>query len=478
MTSDDGTDRLPEEHAQARPVPEKPILPSDLPTMMPGEYPDAPGTRRRPSEVPPRLPPPRLPPPPPPPPRSQGPRAFPPPPYVPQARGRRLLWLWLTLAAVLLLLVAAATSLAVVRPWEGEDGSASMVKPGATEPEASAAPDPSRDAVTGDVDGDGYGDLVAVLSDGAEEIRKVTWTSDGSRLDAREETIGTFEDRVWADWDGDGDLTDLTWESGDGRLAITAADASFSGSFDGFGAMQDAPYVTLDPADVDGDGDPDLVAGGQTGETSSTLWVLSNDGLRFGEPEVWAELPNAGRRSTGVHPADFDGDGRDDLLAQLPAEPVVPGQELYEGTFGLALLRSTGAGFDVGDVVPDPRLGFNAVAVGDFAGSGEPTVLRFAAADDTLTLVANTYDGAVLVPLWELTVPLAAGAHVSAIKVTDVDGDGAADVAFVQKAPADRGFVGGVQVVRSTGSGFKPASKWGESPVCATPDCYLYFLGA
>ncbi len=192
--------------------------------------------------------------------------------------------------------------------------------------------------VFGDLDGDGDPDLIVGGFNGrfALLLNEGTRTAPNFRL--VETTTGTpgfggvdagqYARGALGDVDGDGDL-DLVTGASSGRVRLyrntgTPQTPSFATVANGTPAPEDLSYAlaiglpddtgedsapTL--ADLDGDGDLDLLIGTSTGQ----ILVYRNTGTRT-VPQFTAEAPVvAGRRRTVPAAADMDGDGDVDLLA-------------------------------------------------------------------------------------------------------------------------------------------------------------------
>ena len=230
-----------------------------------------------------------------------------------------------------------------------------------------------------DLDGDGDLDLVVgskldphVL----ERARLYVFRNEGSRTapafrlsDSLDFGPGYHYAPAVADLDGDGrpELLVGTWNDGIRVYRDAGAPAAARWAADTAATLRlpRGSHATPALADVDGDGDLDLVAGEASGELN--LW--RNDGTRTAPrwvlaSEAWLGV-DAGRRSAPAF-ADVDGDGDQDLLV---------GRE--EG--GLLLWRNTGSAraptftADPSFTVSLPML--STPAPGDLDGDGRPELL-------------------------------------------------------------------------------------------------------
>lgn len=160
-----------------------------------------------------------------------------------------------------------------------------------------------REIVVGDVDQDNDPDAVGILM-----------TQGGSATMFRNQGGGTF-DILFAPWGGasalalvdlDGDLdldvvmvtgTGLHVQRNEGGLVFTNVSAAWANG------IVVPPSRTLAAADLDGDGDLDLVAGGANGGPDA---VLRNDGTHF---TAIGSIAAGGTTTRCLHLVDIDGDG-------------------------------------------------------------------------------------------------------------------------------------------------------------------------
>jgi|GEM_PF-5873195 len=241
----------------------------------------------------------------------------------------------------------------------------------------------SFDAWTGDLDGDGHADA---LVDNRKDSAVVLFGDGTGRFPGQQ--------RLWAGPHGLGVLAADVDGDGDGDVLLTSAT---NGRTDHYVRLyrnlgqrrfelatsievHESPQ-RLAVADVDGDGDPDLLA---TAYVTNQVDLCLNDGHgNFTAPRT---LP------TGPHPfaiavADVDADGRPDVLTTSTAARSV------------SLLRNLGDGQFAAPVAFEVGTTPDGLAVADLDGDGEPDVITTNYADDTLTLLRHSRPPLVWWPL-------------------------------------------------------------------------------
>lgn len=165
-------------------------------------------------------------------------------------------------------------------------------------------------------------------------------------------------------------------------------------------------YVAAQPevlslADVDDDGDVDVITGGKS------LNVFRNSGHgTLAAPEV-TSLGNYRILSTSV--ADFDGDGDPDIAASHSAGGVIIAFNAGDGTF------PTNRRYEIAD-------SFTYMAAGDLNGDGRPD-LAVAANDQTLSLFFNDGNGDFTPGVVRST-----SGEPRRVALADLDSDGDQDV--------------------------------------------------
>ena len=266
-----------------------------------------------------------------------------------------------------------------------------------------------------DLDGDGDNDVFATSFASADpNANEIFWHENLGNGNFGEQQLieGALSAPRWldaGDADGDGDLdlfgsthgdnryiwyeNRLNEESSDFVLAQVIEDA------EGEGANK------IFALDMDGDGDLDaFTASSASGGVATPFAWYENDGAgNFTNPTVIAESTLS---SWYARPADMDGDGDIDVVAVSFVDPLVWYENLGDGTFSSEQVISTGPflgyGLDVGDLDGDGdndivtgSVGDNEIAWyennGDGTFSGQQVVSRFQSGP--FSVIAADIDG-------------------------------------------------------------------------------------
>lgn len=376
--------------------------------------------------------------------------------------------------------------------------------PRAGSPGAGTGADPGSDAdqaVTGDVDGDGMGDVSAMVERSRTEANRMIWTSDGKQLEEQPNPInGTpFERYVAGDFDGDGTVehASVTEISGTAEIIdaegnrekhdlelppppsgeeFLSADATAAGDFDGDGRTDLAMALPVEQKTA-----PDPFSG-EGMSRGCNIWVLLSEGDGFAAAERWFDGIPCFTPDLAV--ADLGSDGRDDLVW------LIDDNSQWQGTVAqhdrLVPLVSDGSLFELGDPVQVPRSnpgGVIRLAAGDVDGDGDDEVV----VATQITRQKGEYgldyqilesEGTTLGSMtsWHRTNRYGYELTDSILTVSDVDGDGRDDVVNATAlgdvtTPEDEGVRPGqdvnLDVLISGSDGFEAPAQWAVCRDCS-----------
>ena len=291
--------------------------------------------------------------------------------------------------------------------------------------------DQLRRASLADINGDDTPDLIC--GTGNDLILVARGRGDGTLPTNREFGFGSIDTIDTGDLDGDGDPDMVA--SGYSRLQVffNEGGLTFSTSYD---FMLEGYCHQLDLFDLDGDPIADLVVCGPYGPI--TVYTGNGDGTFLIEGQY---EPEAARQ---VLPCDLNNDGRPDLAAAAGTGiHVLLG--LPGGGFGAPVEYSTGS---------EPLW----IANADLDGNGFDDLAAVDRTDDTLVILFNDGAGGFAAP-----VTRNVGNNPRSVQVADLDLDGDVDMVTAHPTPGmmtrfrnngDGTFNPGVEIPVRDGAGF------------------------
>ncbi|WP_324675064.1 malectin domain-containing carbohydrate-binding protein [Hymenobacter sp. GOD-10R] len=210
---------------------------------------------------------------------------------------------------------------------------------------------------------------------------------------------------------------------------------------------------TVTPADVDGDGDLDLlVSAGNFGPTFVNV-RLNQGGAQGGTPGTYAGGSDVavGSRTRGVVVGDIDGDGDLDLLTANYIPTGTVSVRLNQGGVQGGTPGTYGGG-------SDPTVGSfpQSVALGDVDGDGDLDLLAANSNDVTVSVRLNNGQGA-----FSGGSEVSVGSGPRDLALGDVDSDGDLDLLTINDGDISNFFSASVSVrLNNGGGGFGGGSNW------------------
>jgi hypothetical protein len=262
------------------------------------------------------------------------------------------------------------------------------------------------DVAAGDINGDGVVDLVC----GGYGLTTLLGNGDGTFRIGPTSNIGSSDGPVLLDLNGDGkaDVITRASETVAGpyglRVSFGNGDGTFvAGPFYQIGSDRFAFYIVT--GDFNGDGIVDVAT-----ESENGVWVFLGEGGGVFRPGVLFPLNQSGGAVEPLAVADFNGDGKLDIIAAL-------------NNTGVAVFLGNGDGTfqpEIDTIVPFILTAF---ATGDFNGDGKPD--EFVVSDEYSQglLYLGNGDGS-----FTLTRQVNIASAPSWVATADFNGDGFLDI--------------------------------------------------
>ena len=274
----------------------------------------------------------------------------------------------------------------------------------------------SGDAAIGDVDGDGFNDLVVANGGGGYAPNVIHF---GSAAGLATTPGWLSAQPAWAtslqlvDIDGDGDLDLLTSNQGNGQadpyrpIYLFRNTGGVLATSAGWQSAETSIQNALAVGDVDGDGDPDLAV---------AKWVNFESALYPNLAGTPAAVPSWTVGSTetdrGVELADMDGDDRLDLVLGVGNT--------------MKIFRNNGDGSFTDVWTAAQTANHQDLLVADFNNDGWPDIVDIDFSTGRAWLYLNGPGLPATTPVWGYD----AAASGTALAAADVDGDGWLDLAI------------------------------------------------
>jgi len=274
-----------------------------------------------------------------------------------------------------------------------------------------------------DVDGDGDPDVL-ISGSGSSERISTLYTNDGSGTYT--EVAGTPFEGVWGssiafvDVDGDADPDVLI--TGGNNSGVYISKLYTNDGSGHFTEVTGTPFEgvwrsSIAFADVDGDGDPDVLLTGRNNSLEGISKLYTNDGM--GTYTEVAGAPFEGVWDSSIAFADVDGDGDPDVLLTGQNNSFEGISKLYTNDGSGNYTEVTGTPFE--------DVGYSSIAFADVDGDADPDVL-ITGGNNSFEGISKLYTNDGSGNYTEVTGTPYEDVGYSSIAFADVDGDGDPDV--------------------------------------------------
>ncbi|MFC1501985.1 T9SS type A sorting domain-containing protein [bacterium] len=275
-----------------------------------------------------------------------------------------------------------------------------------------------------DLNGDGDPDvLIASYKD-----NKISWypNMDGQGKFGEQQIITTSAKEVpfadGADLDGDGDLDVVSAYSSiyDSRI-VWYENTDGKGNFSSLKTITDSVDLprSVYICDLDGDGDLDVLSA--SSDDDKIAWYENSDGIgTFGVQQV---LTDSADSACSVYASDLDGDGDMDVLSASKLDAKIA---WYENTDGQGT-------FGVQKIITSSENGARCVYAADLDNDGDMDVLSASFFRNTIDWFENTDGQGTFGDIQMIGM----GDGASSVHASDMDGDGDVDVDVVYACMAD-----------------------------------------
>jgi len=296
--------------------------------------------------------------------------------------------------------------------YENTDGSGTFGTQQSITTDANGA----RDVCCADIDGDGDMDVLSASS----TDDKIAWyeNTDGNGSFGIQQVITTVADNARsvysADLDGDGDMDVLSASEDDDKIAWYE-NTDGNGTFGVQQIISTTAYYALSvySADLDSDGDMDVLSASATEYEDKICWYENTDGNgTFGTQQI---ITTDAYYAVSIYSADIDGDGDMDVLSASSSDDKIA---WYENTDGNGI-------FGPQNVITTAANGAQSVYSADLDGDGDMDVLSASFSDNKIAWYENTDGNGTFGAQQVITTE--ANAAI-AVYCSDLDGDGDMDV--------------------------------------------------